>query len=163
MYGSRRLLANNRVLWRFGCNRFQMTIGFVATQTFIAASFAYLSIPHHRGVNSCCPAYRWWHSLHYRGQYGPIHSAPYAERFNLWVAMQTIMPYDINSSYWMLMALTSIVFVVMYSFMYAAAIKPRYNHPEVQRVFLIPEREGRNMACWRMGLSVNGLFRLLCP
>lgn len=68
--------------------------------------------------------------------------------FTFWVAVYTILPCGINSSYWMLLALTSIVYIVMYFFMYAAAIKLRYNHPEVQRAFLIP---GGKAGIWLVG------------
>jgi glutamate:GABA antiporter len=58
--------------------------------------------------------------------------------FTFWTAVYTILPGGVNSSYWILLALTTMVYIVMYFFMYAAAIKLRYNHPEVNRAFSIP-------------------------
>jgi amino acid transporter len=58
--------------------------------------------------------------------------------FTFWVGVYAILPGGVNSSYWILLALTTIVYIVMYFFMYAAAIKLRYNHPEVHRSFFIP-------------------------
>lgn len=68
--------------------------------------------------------------------------------FTFWAAVYTILPCDTNSSYWMLLALTSMVYIVMYFFMYAAAIKLRYSHPEVKRAFLIP---GGKAGIWLVG------------
>ena len=58
--------------------------------------------------------------------------------FTFWTGVYTILPGGVNSSYWVLLALTTMVYLVMYFFMYAAAIKLRYNHPEVIRAFSIP-------------------------
>ncbi|MFA4876994.1 MAG: amino acid permease [Methanoregula sp.] len=58
--------------------------------------------------------------------------------FTFWVGVYAILPGGVNSSYWILLALTTIVYIVMYFFMYAAAIRLRYNHPEVHRSFVIP-------------------------
>jgi amino acid transporter len=58
--------------------------------------------------------------------------------FTFWVGVYAILPGGVNSSYWILLALTTIVYIVMYFFMYAAAIKLRYNCPGVHRSFVIP-------------------------
>jgi amino acid transporter len=58
--------------------------------------------------------------------------------FTFWVGVYTILPGGVNSSYWILLALTTIVYIVMYFFMYAAAIKLRYSQPNVERPFRIP-------------------------
>lgn len=68
--------------------------------------------------------------------------------FSFWLAVYTILPGGINRSYWMLLSLTLTVYIVMYFFMYAAAIKLRYNHPEVHRSFLIP---GGKAGIWLVG------------
>ena len=48
----------------------------------------------------------------------------------------------------MLLSLTLTVYIMMYFFMYAAAIKLRYKHPEVHRSFLIP---GGKAGIWLIG------------
>jgi amino acid transporter len=58
--------------------------------------------------------------------------------FTFWVGVYAVLPGGVNSSYWVLLALTTIVYIVMYFFMYAAAIRLRYSHPEVPRSFVIP-------------------------
>ncbi|MDD5648132.1 MAG: amino acid permease [Dehalococcoidia bacterium] len=58
--------------------------------------------------------------------------------FTFWVGVYAILPGGVNSSYWILLALTTIVYIVMYFFMYAAAIKLRYSQPGVERPFKIP-------------------------
>ncbi len=58
--------------------------------------------------------------------------------FTFWVGVYAVLPGGVNSSYWILLALTTIVYIVMYFFMYAAAIRLRYSHPEVPRSFVIP-------------------------
>ncbi len=68
--------------------------------------------------------------------------------FTFWAAAYAMLPGGINSSYWMLLALTSIVYIVMYFIMYAAAIRLRYSHPGVQRAFLIP---GGKTGIWLVG------------
>lgn len=62
-----------------------------------------------------------------------------------WGAVYVILPGDVNSSFWMLFALTTSVYIVMYFLMYAAAIKLRYTHPEVSRAFKIP---GGKIGMW---------------
>jgi glutamate:GABA antiporter len=58
--------------------------------------------------------------------------------FTFWVGVYTILPGGVNSSYWVLLALTTVVYIVMYFFMYAAAIKLRYSQPGVKGAFMIP-------------------------
>lgn len=48
-----------------------------------------------------------------------------------------LMP-SVNSSYWILTALTAQVYLVMYMLMFAAAVKLRYARPEVVRPYRIP-------------------------
>ncbi len=55
-----------------------------------------------------------------------------------WAAVYVLLPGGLNGSYWMLLSLTSLVYLVMYFFMYAAAIKLRYSQPDVKRTFEIP-------------------------
>jgi amino acid transporter len=55
-----------------------------------------------------------------------------------WAAVYALLPGGVNGSYWMLLSLTSLVYLVMYFFMYAAAIKLRYSQPDVKRPFEIP-------------------------
>jgi len=55
-----------------------------------------------------------------------------------WGAVYVILPGGVNSSFWMLFALTTTVYIVMYFLMYAAAIKLRYTRPDVPRAFTIP-------------------------
>jgi amino acid transporter len=45
---------------------------------------------------------------------------------------------NISSSYWILSALSAQMYLVMYLFMFAAAIKLRYTHPSVPRAYKIP-------------------------
>ena len=55
-----------------------------------------------------------------------------------WGAVYVLLPGGVNSSFWMLFALTTTVYIVMYFLMYAAAIKLRYSQPGVKRAFTIP-------------------------
>lgn len=52
-------------------------------------------------------------------------------------AVYLLMP-TVNSSYWVLTAMTAQVYMVMYIFMFAAAIRLRHSHPEYKRPFKIP-------------------------
>lgn len=45
---------------------------------------------------------------------------------------------SINSSYWILLALTSLLTLLMWIFLFSAAIRLRYSHPEVKRSYQIP-------------------------
>ncbi|MFV9676865.1 MAG: amino acid permease [Methanosarcinales archaeon] len=44
----------------------------------------------------------------------------------------------VNSAYWMLLALTILVYFVMYILMFSAGIRLRYTRPEVERAYKIP-------------------------
>jgi amino acid transporter len=52
---------------------------------------------------------------------------------------------SINSSYWMLTALTTQILVLMYIMIFAAAIRLRYTQPDVPRAYKIP---GGNAGIW---------------
>jgi amino acid transporter len=65
--------------------------------------------------------------------------------FTFWVGVYAILPGGVNSSYWVLLALTTVVYIVMYFFMYAAAIRLRYTQPGVPRPFTIP---GGKVGMW---------------
>lgn len=45
---------------------------------------------------------------------------------------------SVNSSYWALLALASILYMIMYVLMFIAAIALRYKHPKTQRPYKIP-------------------------
>lgn len=65
-----------------------------------------------------------------------------------WGAVYALAPGGVNSSFWMLFALTTTVYIVMYLLMYAAAIRLRYTRPDVPRAFKIP---GRKAGMWLVG------------
>jgi amino acid transporter len=73
-----------------------------------------------------------------------------------WAAVYALLPGGVNGSYWMLLSLTSLVYLVMYFFMYAAAIKLRYSQPNVKRAFEIP---GGKKGIWLV--SGFGLIALI--
>ncbi len=73
-----------------------------------------------------------------------------------WAAVYVLLPGGVNGSYWMLLSLTSLVYLVMYFFMYAAAIKLRYSQPDVKRPFKIP---GGKKGMWLV--SGFGLIALI--
>jgi amino acid transporter len=73
-----------------------------------------------------------------------------------WAAVYALLPGGVNGSYWMLLSLTSLVYLVMYFLMYAAAIKLRYSHPDVERAFKIP---GGKKGMWLIsGLGIIALL-----
>ena len=49
----------------------------------------------------------------------------------------TLMP-NVSSAYWILTALSTQIYLVMYIMMFMAAIKLRYSHPKVPRAYRIP-------------------------
>jgi len=55
------------------------------------------------------------------------------------------LPGGVNSAFWMLLALTTTVYIVMYILMYLAAIKLRYSQSNVKRAFKIP---GGKVGIW---------------
>lgn len=78
-----------------------------------------------------------------------------------WGAVYVLLPGGVNSSFWMLFALTTAVYIVMYFLMYAAAIKLRYSHPDVPRAFSIPGGKAGMWAVAGFGiLAMAGLFIL---
>ena len=62
-----------------------------------------------------------------------------------WGAVYVLLPGGVNSSFWMLFALTTTVYIVMYFLMYATAIRLRYTRPDVPRAFKIP---GGKLGMW---------------
>jgi hypothetical protein len=55
-----------------------------------------------------------------------------------------LMP-SVNSSYWILMALASILYMMMYMLLFLSAIVLRYKHPNVKRVYQVP---GGKIGMW---------------
>ncbi len=68
--------------------------------------------------------------------------------------MFLFMP-TINSSYWILLTLTSILYLIMYILMFAAAIYLRYAAPKVERTYKIP---GGKFGMW----IIAGIGFLFC-
>ncbi len=64
---------------------------------------------------------------------------------SFWGAVFVLLPGDVNSGYWMIFALTTSVYIVMYFLMYMAAIKLRYSQPDVERPFKVP---GGKLGMW---------------
>ncbi|NRA90679.1 MAG: amino acid permease, partial [Simkaniaceae bacterium] len=52
-------------------------------------------------------------------------------------AVFLLMP-NVNSSFWILLALTSQLYLLMYAIMFAAGIYLRYKRPDVPRAYKIP-------------------------
>jgi len=67
---------------------------------------------------------------------------------------------SINSSYWMLTALTTQILVMMYILIFAAAIKLRYTQPDVPRAYKVP---GGKVGIWLVAGTgiVGSLFALI--
>ena len=57
---------------------------------------------------------------------------------SIWGLIFVLLPGGVNSAFWMLLALTTTVYIVMYVLMYLAAIKLRYSQSNVKRAFKIP-------------------------
>jgi len=51
----------------------------------------------------------------------------------------------LNEAYWMLMAVVSEPYLIMYLLMFAAAIRLRYKHPDIERPYKVP---GGNIGMW---------------
>ena len=66
----------------------------------------------------------------------------------IWAMVYAILPGGVNSSYWILLSLTTAVYIMMYFLMYAAAIRLRYTHPNVKRPFSVP---GGMVGIWVVG------------
>jgi amino acid transporter len=67
---------------------------------------------------------------------------------SIWGVIFVLLPGGVNSAFWMLLALTTTVYIVMYLLMYLAAIKLRYSQPSVKRAFKIP---GGKVGMWLIG------------
>jgi len=66
-----------------------------------------------------------------------------------------IMP-TVSSAYWILSAMISQLYLIMYILMFAAAIRLRYKRPHVERVYKVP---GGNLGMWIVaGLGLIGSF-----
>ena len=65
-----------------------------------------------------------------------------------WGAVYVLLPGGVNSSFWILFALTTLVYIVMYLLMYGALIKLRYSKANVERPFKIP---GGKIGVWIVG------------
>jgi amino acid transporter len=63
----------------------------------------------------------------------------------IWGLIFLLLPGGVNSAFWMLLALTTTVYIVMYVLMYLAAIKLRYSQSNVKREFKIP---GGKVGMW---------------
>lgn len=61
----------------------------------------------------------------------------------------------LNEAYWVLMALVSELYLMMYLLLFAAAIKLRYKHPKVERLYKVP---GKNTGMW----VIAGIGILAC-
>lgn len=58
----------------------------------------------------------------------------------------------LNEAFWMLLAMVSELYLIMYLLMFAAAIKLRYKRPDVERLYKIP---GKNFGMWLVaGLGI---------
>ncbi len=66
----------------------------------------------------------------------------------------------LNEAYWILLALVTELYLIMYLLMFAAAIKLRYKHPDVERPYKIP---GKNFGMWCVaGLGIlSSLFTMI--
>ena len=64
--------------------------------------------------------------------------------FSLLCTLFLLLP-SVNSSYWVLTALATQLYMVMYFLMFIAAIKLRYKHPEVVRAYRVP---GGTLGIW---------------
>jgi len=78
-----------------------------------------------------------------------------------WGAVFVLLPGGVNSAFWILLALTTTVYIVMYLLMYATVIRLRYTQPDVPRAFTIP---GGKMGIWIIAgfgfLSMAAMFTL---
>ncbi len=66
---------------------------------------------------------------------------------------------SVSSAFWLLIALTTQVYLIMYIIMFFAAIRLRYKHPEVKRSYRVP---GGNFGMWLVaGVGIlSSLFTL---
>lgn len=71
--------------------------------------------------------------------------------FTLLISLFLFIP-SVNSSYWILVALTGQLYMVMYFIMCATGIYLRYKYPKVLREYSIPPNKW-NLGMWGMGLA----------
>jgi amino acid transporter len=77
---------------------------------------------------------------------------------SIWGVIFVLLPGGVNSAFWMLMALTTTVYIVMYILMYLAAIKLRYSQPNVKRAFKIT---GGKAGMWIIsGLGIASMLTI---
>jgi amino acid transporter len=74
----------------------------------------------------------------------------------IWGVIFVLLPGGVNSAFWMLLALTTTVYIVMYVLMYLAAIKLRYSQSNVKRAFKVP---GGKVGMW--AISVLGIVSMI--
>ena len=79
----------------------------------------------------------------------------------IWGIIFVLLPGGVNSAFWMLLALTTTVYIVMYILMYLAAIKLRYSRSDVKRAFKVP---GGKLGMWTISgwgiISMSIIFAL---
>ena len=75
-----------------------------------------------------------------------------------------LMP-NLSSAYWVLTALSTQIYVLMYIFMFLAAIKLRYSHPSVPRAYKIPHPQKGMWIIATFGIlsSIFCFFLLFIP
>jgi len=74
-----------------------------------------------------------------------------------WGVIFVVLPGGVNGAFWLLLALTTSVYIVMYFLMYGAAIRLRYTQPDVPRAFKIP---GGKTGIWL--ISGFGFLAMVC-
>ena len=75
---------------------------------------------------------------------------------SLWGVIFVLLPGGVNSAFWILLALTTNVYIVMYLLMYLAAIKLRYSQSNVKRAFKVP---GGKVGMWvTSGLGIASMI-----
>jgi putative glutamate/gamma-aminobutyrate antiporter len=72
---------------------------------------------------------------------------------------------SLSSSYWILSALSTQIYLIMYIFMFAAAIRLRYSHPTVPRAYQIPHPHKGIWFIATLGMfaSIFALFLIFIP
>ena len=77
----------------------------------------------------------------------------------------TVMP-NVNSFYFMLLGLTSLVYIVAYLLMFSAAIYLRYKFPNAERTFKVPGGKIGMWICSGFGIAtclIAGYFGFMAP
>jgi amino acid transporter len=84
---------------------------------------------------------------------------------SLWGVIFVLLPGGVNSAFWMLLALTTTVYIVMYVLMYLAAIKLRYSQSNVRRAFTIPGGKAGMwiISGWGIGSMITIFILALFP